>query len=71
MRFLIVVASVICLLYTILVEHTGQLYDCSSPKFSEFPEEIQEECIRSLQEELRDLIEEQLLEDARKKLTNV
>lgn len=50
---------------------TTPAYDCSSPNFPSFPESVQEECIISLEQELRELIRKQLQEEARKKLIEV
>ena len=72
---IIVLSNVLAVLMVIMLDHSGyftrEIYDCSSSKFNEFPREVQQECIRALEEELKDLIRRQLEENAKKTLIEV
>jgi hypothetical protein len=49
----------------------GSVYDCDSADFAEFPLDVQKECVRILENELRDLIKEQMKKDAKKGITQI
>ena len=66
---LISISSIIFFEYTGIFHDT--VYDCDSEQFSEFPNVVQEECVRILENELRDLIERKLQDDAKRKYINV
>jgi len=72
---IIVLSNVLAVLMVIMLDRSGyftrEIYDCSSSKFKEFPREVQQECIRALEEELEDLIRRQLEENAKKTLIEV
>jgi hypothetical protein len=72
---IIVLSNILAVLMVIMLDHreyfTREIYDCSSSKFNEFPREIQQECIRALEEELKDLIRRQLEESTKKSYIEV
>jgi len=67
-----------CLVSTISIiffEYTGifhnTVYNCDSPQFNELPDSVQEECVHIIENELRDLIERKLQDDATRKYIEV
>lgn len=72
---IVILSNVLAVLMVIVLDYhdyfSKEVYDCSSNKFNEFPVEVQQECIRALEEELNDLIRKQLEENAKKTLIEV
>ena len=71
MKFLFTVASVSWLVFSLLFRSPDRIYNCSSSKFDSFPADVQEECIYKLQEELIELIQQRMQEEAAKKYIEV
>jgi hypothetical protein len=71
----IVLSLIISGIIIFVLEYSGlffnTVYDCSSPAFNSFPTIVQEECVRSLEQELRNLIEQRILEERSGRLINV
>ena len=71
----IVLSVIIAGIIIFVLDYSGlffnTVYDCSSPAFNSFPTMVQEECVRSLEQELRNLIEQRILEERNSKLINV
>lgn len=72
---LVVFSCLISILSILALEHAGffhgSVYDCDSADFAEFPLDVQEECVRILENELRDLIKEQMKNNAEKSFTQI
>jgi len=72
---IIVLSNILAVLMVVMLNHSGyftrEIYDCSSSKFTEFPRDVQQECIRALEEELKDLIRRQLEESTKKSYIEV
>ena len=71
MRTLSIILSVCWILVSLPIRIPDRIYDCSSSKFSEFPDEVQEECIQQLREELIELILQRMQEESKKKYIEV
>ena len=56
---------------SLTIRMPDRIYDCSSTKFNEFPDEVQKECIYQLQEELMELIQQRMMEESKKKYIEV
>lgn len=72
---LVVFSCLISILAVFALERVGffhgSVYDCDSTNFAEFPLDVQEECVRILENELRDLIKEQMEKNAEKSFTQI
>jgi hypothetical protein len=72
---IVVLSCVISVLSVVALERVGffhsSVYDCDSQNFSNFPLDVQEECVLILENELRDLIKKQMKKDAKKGITEI
>jgi hypothetical protein len=72
---IVVLSCIISVLSVIVLAQFGvfhqAVYDCDSQNFGNFPPAVQEECVHMLENELKDLIEKKMEEDAKKGITQV